>query len=143
MSEKAMYRGFDPEKQAKQEAWIVNRYGPGAQTAIDTQQQATHDWKQADYDRSQAEIAAILTALAKDMADAMPADSGHVREDVRRLHAWVTRSWVKPPNREAFLGLANLYGEHPEFRALYEARAVGLTDYIMAAMRAFAEVELN
>lgn len=143
VNEQAMYRGFDPKKQAKQEAWIIERYGETAKAAIAAQKAVTRDWKQADFDRSQAEIADILGDLAKAMADALPADSEHVREVVRRLHAWVTRSWVQAPNRAAFVGLANLYAEHPEFRALYEGRAAGLTDYMTEAMRGFAETELS
>jgi hypothetical protein len=38
--------------------------------------------------------------------------------------------------------LARIYQEHPDFRARYERRAEGLTDYIAKAIDAFAEREL-
>jgi len=38
--------------------------------------------------------------------------------------------------------LAKIYQEHPDFRARYERRAVGLTDHIADAIGAFAEREL-
>ena len=142
VDEKAMYRGFDPMKQATQEAWIIERYGERAKAAINAQKAATRDWKQADFDRSQSEIAAILAELAGHMADALPADAAAVQAVVKRLHVWVARSWVEPPNRAGFVGLANLYAEHPDFRAIYEARAAGLTDYMVEAMRVFSEAEL-
>jgi DNA-binding transcriptional MerR regulator len=143
VDEKAMYRGFDPKKQAEQEAWVVERYGARGQEAIDTQKAVTRDWKQADFDRSQAEIAEIEQGLAEALAGALPADSERVQGLMRRLHAWVTRSWVAAPDRAAFRGLAQLYGEHPEFRARYEARAAGLTDYLTEAMEVFAARELS
>lgn len=143
MSEKAMYRGFDPERQAKYEAWVVERYGPGVQWSIDAVKEAQKDWKQADFDRSQAEVAAIEACMAKALTDGAPVDSGHVQALIRRLHAWVGRSWVTPPDRVAFANLADLYDQHPDFRAHYEALAEGLTDYLGAAMKLFAGKELE
>ena len=143
MDEKAMYKGFDPKKQAKYEAWVVDRYGPGVQWSIDAVKEAQKDWKQADFDRSQAEVAEIEAGMAKALVDGAPVDSEHVQALTRRLHAWVARSWVAPPNRLAFANLAELYDQHPDFRARYEARAEGLTDYLGAAMKLFAERELE
>lgn len=142
VKEKAMFRGFDPVKQAKHEAWLVNRYGPGVMAAVDAQKAITRDWKQADFDRVQVEMDEIERSFAEAMAKAMPADSELTQAIVRRQHGWVTRAWVGAPNRVAYLGLAQLYSEHPEFRAHYEARAAGLTDYLVSAMQAFAETEL-
>jgi DNA-binding transcriptional MerR regulator len=143
MNDKAMYRGFDPEKQARQEAWVIERYGPDVQWSIDAAKAATRDWSQADFDRSQAEVGDIEAALSEALAVGLPADSERVQALIRRLHAWVGRSWAGPPNRIAFLGLRELYEEHPEFRSRYEARAAGLTDYVSEAMRVFASQELS
>lgn len=140
--EQAMFKGFDPERQAKHEAWLIERYGPGVQATIDEQKAVTRDWTQADFDSVQAESAAIEQAFADAMAKAMPANSELTQGLVRRLHGWVTRSWVRAPDRAAFLGLAQLYGEHPQFREHYETRAAGLTDYLISAMQTFAETEL-
>ena len=143
VKEQAMFRGFDPEKQAKHEAWIVDRYGPGGQAAIDAQKAVTRDWKQADFDRVQGEMEEIERDFAQAMAGAMPADSELAQTIVRRHHGWVTRAWTGAPDRAAYLGLAQLYGEHPEFRARYEARMAGLTDYLTEAMGVFAARELS
>jgi hypothetical protein len=61
---------------------------------------------------------------------------------IGRLDGWIGRGWNRPPGRKAFIGLGQLYQEHPDFRARYESRATGLTDYIADAMWAFAEREL-
>lgn len=53
MDEKAMYRGFDPDKQAKREAWLVDNYGPGIRISIDAVKTAQKDWNQADFDAAQ------------------------------------------------------------------------------------------
>jgi MerR family transcriptional regulator, thiopeptide resistance regulator len=142
MDEKAMYRGFDPQKQADHEAWLVDRYGRQMQARIDEAKQTMKGWSQADFDRLQAEAEAIEAGLAKALGDGLPADSTAVQALIRRQHAWVGASWNRPPTREAFIGLGGLYQENPDFRARYEGRSAGLTDYIVEAMRVFAEREL-
>ena len=66
-----------------------------------------------------------------------------VTEIARRPHAWVGRSWNRPPNAQAFVGLTRIFAENPDFQARYEGRAKGLTEYIVAAMDHFAATELT
>jgi len=141
MEDKAMYRGFDPEKQAKYEAWIVDRY-PGMQRVMDASKALTKTWKQADFDSAQEEMEAVESGMASALTSGLPVGSDHVQNLVRRLSALVSRYWTEPVTAPGFVGLASLYGEHPEFRTRYETRAAGLTQYLQAAMRVFAEREL-
>jgi DNA-binding transcriptional MerR regulator len=142
MTEKAMYKGFDPEKQARQEAWLVERFGPGVQRQIDAAKEAQKDWTQAEFDASQAELAEIEAGFARSLAAGLPADSAAVQALARRHRDWVARSWRQPMSRQAYENLAGLYGDHPDFRARYEAQATGMTEYLQAAMRTFAQREL-
>ena len=61
---------------------------------------------------------------------------------IGRLHDWVGRGWNRVPGRAAFTRLADVYADHPDFRAKYESRRAGLTDYLVTAIRAFADREL-
>ena len=142
MDDKAMYRGFDPEKQARYEAWVVDRYGPAVQASIDAVKEARKGWTQADFDRAQAEINEIEAGFVEALKGGLPIDSERVRGLARRHHAWVARSWSQPLTHLAYTNLAQLYDEHPDFRARYEAKATGLTEYLQAAMRSFADAEL-
>ena len=141
--ERAMFKGFDPEKQSEHEAWLVARYGDRMQARIDEANAQFKGWTQGDFDRVQAEFSALEDELAQALAQGLPAGSEAVRAITRRLHAWIGRSWNRPATAEAFRGLADLYEDAPDFRARYEARAAGLTEYLAAAMRLFAERELT
>lgn len=143
MDEQAMYRGFDPEKQARQEAWLVDRYGPGVRTSIDAVKDIQKAWKQADFDASQAEIAGIEAEFVKALTSGLPADSAAVQALTARHRAWIAKQWPMPVSRAAYENLATLYGDHPDFRARYEAQAAGMTEYLQTAMRSFAEKELT
>jgi len=142
MDEKAMYKGFDPRKQAAHEAELVERFGDKVRPAIEHARKVVANTTQADFDARQAEFAEIETALAKALTDGAPPDGGDVQALIRHLHAWVGGWWGATPTRERFIALGGFYVEHPEFRARYEAKATGLSEYMAAAMKAFAEREL-
>jgi DNA-binding transcriptional MerR regulator len=143
MDEKAMYRGFDPEKQAEHEAWLVERFGQGVKPAIAAGKDRAKGMTRGEFDSLIGEVEAIEAELAAAMAAGLPADSAAVQAIVRRHHAWVARSWNAAPTAERYVGLAQMYADHPEFRARYEGRAPGLTEYLGAAMRAFAQAALT
>lgn len=142
MKDKDLYQGFAPEKQAEHEAWLVDRYGKAAKAEIDHSKAVMKDWKAGDFQDFKAEADAIEADLAKAMEGGLPPDSTAVTAIMRRHHAFIARSWKKPPTRDAFIGLATMYGDHPDFRSHYEDRAKGLLEYVQAAMGAFAEAEL-
>lgn len=142
MDETKMYKGFPPEKQAEYEAWLVDRYGGDMRARIDAGKQKMKGWSQAEFDAGMAEIEAIEAGLARALGDGLPADAAAVQGLIRRHHAWVARAWPQPPNAAAYVGLGGLYQAHPDFRARYEGKAKGLTEYLQAAMKVFAEREL-
>jgi len=85
---------------------------------------------------------ALEAEFAQALQAGAPADSESTQALARRWCDWISRTWNRAPDRAAFAGLSRLYEDHPEFRARYEARCAGLTDYLGVALRAFAEREL-
>jgi DNA-binding transcriptional MerR regulator len=142
MNDKAMYRGFPPEKQAAHEAWMTGRFGDAVRAEIDASKQRMGAMSASDFGDFQAEMDAVEAGLAHAMASGLPADGEVVAALVRRHHAWVARGWDRTPDAAAYRNLAMIYEEHPEFRAHYERRAAGFTEYLVAAMTAFTEKEL-
>ena len=143
MQDKAMYRGFDPERQADYEKWLVDSHGPQMQTQIDEAKSKMQAWRQSDFDAMTAEMEAIESGMAKALVDGSPPGCASVTALMRRHHAWVARSWKKPPTAAAFTGLGQLYLDHPDFRARYDARQPGLAEYMAEAIRQFGERELT
>ena len=143
MEDKAMYRGFDPEKQAGYEQELVEKHGPAMQGHIDQAKAGMAGWKQADFDAMQAEAEAIEAGMAKALVEGLPADSAAVTALMRRQHAWITKSWNRPAPAAAFTGLGQMYVDDPRFRERYDGRQAGLAEYMAAAMTSFAEHELG
>lgn len=143
MEDKAMYRGFDPEKQAGYEKELVEKHGPAMQGHIDHAKQGMAGWKQGDYDAMQAEAEAIEAGMAKALTDGLPVDASAVTALMRRQHAWIGRSWNREAPAAAFKGLGEMYLADPRFRDRYDSRQAGLAEYMAAAMASFADRELG
>jgi len=142
MNDKSLYHGFSPEEQQQHEAWLVDRFGGQVRARIDEAKARMQQMSQADREAHVQEVQTIQNELAEAMAHGKPADSADVHELIRRLHGWVGRGWNSTPNRAAFTRLADVYAEHPDFRARYENCRAGLTDYLVTAIRSFADREL-
>ena len=142
MNDEELYKGFESEKQPEYEAFLIDRFGDKARTSIDASKAALKGWSKGDWERSSREYAEVEAGLGKALVDGLPSDSEAVQALIRRHHAWVAVMWTKRPSREAYAGLGQLYSEHADFRARYEAVQPGLTEYLVGAMRSFAEREL-
>jgi DNA-binding transcriptional MerR regulator len=143
MDDKAMYRGFDPEKQAGYEQELVAKFGPQMQGHIEHAKAGMKGWKQADFDAMQAEGEAIEAGMAEALADGLPASSQSVTALMARHRRWIEKSWNRPPLAEAFKGLGQMYVADPRFAEHYNRRQAGLAEYMAAAMASYADRELS
>ena len=142
MDDKNLYRGFAPEKQAEYEAWLIEQGGEPMRRGIAESKAAMAGRSKDDVDGLDTELEAVETGVARALKSGLPADDAQVQALMRRHHAWVARMWGRRPTREAYVGLGELYLSHPDFRARYEGRLPGFTEYLAGAMRAFADREL-
>jgi hypothetical protein len=55
-----------------------------------------------------------------------------------RHHAWVGGMWNRSCPPEAYAELANLYLDNPDFRVNFDKNGEGFTDWLVAAMKAYA-----
>ncbi len=138
MDDKAIFKGFSPEKQAAHEAWLIETYGGDMAERIAQSKAGMRDWTARDGAGFQEEAKAIEHDLARALTQGLPADSEVVRAIMQRHWAWIAKAWNRQPEPAGFAGLGRLYLEVPEFTARYEAAAPGLTEYLAEAMRVFA-----
>ena len=85
-----------------------------------------------------SELAAIESELAACCRAAVAPESAALAQLIGRHQAWVGSMWGKPCTAHAYRGLADLYLEHPDFRARYETLQPGFAEYLAAAMKAYA-----
>ncbi len=142
MDETKMYLGFEPETQARHEAWLTERYGGEMDDRVAQSKSGLAAMGASAAQDLVAQGEALEAAFARALQAGAPADSEATQALTRGWCDWIARAWNRAPDRAGFEGLSRLYEDHPEFRARYEARCAGLTDYLGAAMRVFADREL-
>lgn len=143
MDETKMYLGFAPETQARHEAWLTERYGGEMEDRVAQSKSGLAAMGASAAQDLVAQGEALEAAFARALQAGAPAGSEATQALARSWCDWIARAWNRAPDRAAFEGLSRLYEDHPEFRARYEARCAGLTEYLGAALRAFAERELS
>lgn len=135
-----LFEGF-AEKQARQEAGLVERYGDEVREHFRTSRERTEDWTEQQYldaRRQGEELDAKLLAL---MQAGAPPDSSETLAAVGEHYASVSQFWT--PNRASYTGLGQLYVDDPELKTRYDGKAVGLAEYLRDALAAYASERLN
>lgn len=127
-----------PEKQAEYEQWLRRRFGAGIEPHLQHARKRV-DAMTADERRVwMAELADIEGALAEAMRRGLPPDLPALDAPLARHFAWTTSQWATQPPRGAYGQLGEMYRQHPDFVARYEAIAPGFTGWLAAAMAAWA-----
>ena len=140
MKSQELFAGFNPEVQAKHEQYLIDRFGVGAKEGIQQSRERVKNWKQADWERSGATFNQICQDLVAHLRGKLPPESGEVQGVIRRHHEWLKQFWT--PTRESYAGHSQLIVDS-ELRKAYEAHDPGLPEFVSAAIRAFAETELE
>ena len=131
-----LFDGFDPEKQKQYEADLVERYGPGAQDRIDESWRRVGQMTKDQAARVPADLATRDEAYAELLDAAAPPDDARVQAVTADHYRWVCQFWT--PDADAFAGLGDLYVDHPDFKARYDALCPGLAVYVRDAMHVYA-----
>jgi DNA-binding transcriptional MerR regulator len=132
LTDEELYGGFSTEQ--------IERYKREARQMWGTQVVEESERKVKKLSREQwkavgAEGEAVTVALAA-VADRDPSDD-QVQALIARHHAWIEHFY--PCSAGRYRGLAQLYVEHPEFRAFYEKYRPGLADFMAEAMNHYAD----
>ncbi len=125
-----LYKPFAPETQADYEAWLVQTYGP---TMVDEIAKAKEHLANADMEDRIDQLRQIETGLVQAYQE------GQARPDalLDAHRDWVSEMWGNACPPAAYGGLAELYRNHPDFLARYEALAPGFSRWLPDAMEAY------
>ena len=136
MGPEELFDGFDADRQREYEAELVDRYGPAVQGQIDESWRRVGTMTRADADRIRADLATRDADYAALLDAGVAADDPRTQRVTAEHYAWVCQFWT--PSAEAFVGLGDLYVDHPDFHARYDAVRPGLAEYVRDAMAAYA-----
>ncbi|GLQ17140.1 MerR family transcriptional regulator [Maritalea porphyrae] len=142
-----LYKGFSKEKQAAYEQELIDKLGPDMAKEIeDAKQKLKQDGLDGENQliaQRMAELADIEGEVVLALQGGIAADDAELDNVIARHHNWVGQWWKKQPDQAAYIGLSQMYQSHEDFVARYEALAPGLTEYLAAAMVAYAKRHLG
>lgn len=140
MPAEELFEGF-AERQARFETDLVDRYGEGVRKHFADSREHTKGWGERDYLAARDEMDALDARFVELLRSGVAVDDPRVFAVLDDHHAAVARFWT--PDRSSYAGLGQLYVEHPEFRARYDAKDPGLAEYLRDAMAAYAAARLD
>jgi len=132
-----LFDGFDPVQQDRWEADLVDQFGDDASAHIATSRRRMSSWQRDDADAAVAGFDQAETTLARLCAERVSVHDASVQDVIAQHYATVCRFWT--PDADAYAGLGQMYTDHPDFRARYESRQVGLAEYLREAMNVYAQ----
>lgn len=151
ITEKEIYHGFSKEKQIEYEQYLVKKLGAGRKEFVETKERL-QGWGKADWNRSTQVFEELHVELAKAISQGLkPADDA-VQALVKKHFEHIYLFWT--PNKESYIGLGQIYVEHPDFNQMYAgfhrsfnqvypAFHPNMAIFLAEAMKLFAERELK
>jgi DNA-binding transcriptional MerR regulator len=141
MNAQDMYYGFSKQQQEEYEKYLVNRIEGQAQDLIAESKHNTQSWKKSDWEKMKKESNELYQAFAKAIDQKLKVTSPVVQELVL-THFQIIKKFYKP-TKEVYVGLGQLYVEHPDFQKFFDAYHPELAHFLAQAMQVFAERELS
>jgi DNA-binding transcriptional MerR regulator len=132
LTDEELYEGFSKEQVERYEREVNEKYDP------ELVKESNRRVRNMSKERWQAvkKEGEDITRLIASLANRPPADP-QVQAAIARHHAHIENFY--PVSPEIYRGLAQMYVEHPEFRAYYEKYGPNLADFMQAAMLYFCE----
>ena len=134
-----MFEGFDPVKQQEHEQYMLDT-GVISQKQIDDSWARVTNWKKPDWEKFKNSGDELNQALAKAVEHGLAVDSDAVQQLIQQHYDWVNNFWT--PNKETYTGLGQMYLDHPDYRTFYNRYHPDLVEFLVKAMKIFADQKL-
>ncbi|OGV47969.1 MAG: transcriptional regulator [Legionellales bacterium RIFCSPHIGHO2_12_FULL_42_9] len=138
MKNAELYYGFDSEKQKEHEQYLVNE-GIVTQEFLNECNDKVKNWTGKEKNAFIQDIERIMDDLIAAIERKEIPSNKNVQSLMKQHYVLLKRTWT--PTRSSYIGLADLY-QTPEFRKFYDDRHPQLLEFMVQAMKVFAEHEL-
>lgn len=141
MSDKELYYGFDSKRQKEYEQYLVEYKGMAAEDLLIESKKRVAKWDKDEWDVVRTEGDAIHKALARAIDNGTSPESDEVQEIIQRHYQMINRFY--DATKEAYIGLTELYDQHPDFKKFFDVYHPKMVEFIGEAMRFYAHKNLK
>ena len=139
MKNEELYYGFDSEKQKSHEKYLVEN-NIVKQEFLDECNKKVKNWSETEKNAFIHDCERIYNSLIEAMNKKLLPSDNEVQNLMDEHYNWLKRTWI--PTKESYLGLAELY-QTPDFRKFYDKLHPDLLEFMLKAMKIFAENKLS
>jgi DNA-binding transcriptional MerR regulator len=140
VSTEQLFDGVDPERQARYEADLIERYGDEVVPHLAESKRRMAGWTPERTERLRREWAGFGPRLVELIEAGAAVDDPRVQEIIGEHYRWVTNYWT--PDRRSYPGLGHTYADAPDFRVRFDAQHPRLAEFLRDAMAAYAAANL-
>jgi DNA-binding transcriptional MerR regulator len=140
MSDQEIYIGFDKSRQKEYEQYLVKYKGLEAEKLLIESKKHTAKWDKDEWDEVKANGDKIHKDLAASINKGITAESDEVQLIIARHYQMVNRFYHA--SKEVYIGLTQLYAEHPDFKKFFDVYHPNMIEFIGQAMRYYANKHL-
>lgn len=132
--------GFDKEKQKEYQKYLIDN-NKASKAQIDQCNERTKNWKKEDWEEAKREGEELYKSLISKIQTNIEPTASEVQDLVRKHYHMIERYYT--PSKESYIGLGQLYCDHPDFKKHYDSYHPQLAEFLAKGMKTFAENELN
>ena len=140
MKDEEFYYGFDSARQKEYEQYLVKYHGKDVEKLLLESKKTTAQWDKNEWNDVKNQGNAIYTALAEAIEQKAKADSDVVQAIIHR-HCQLQKHFHEV-TKNMYIGLSELYAQHPDFNKFFDAYHPKLIEFIGEAMRFYANKNL-
>jgi MerR family transcriptional regulator, thiopeptide resistance regulator len=133
MNDKELYHGFDSNRQKEYEQYLVKYHGLAAEELLVQSKKRTAKWDKDEWDKVKNEGDAIHKALANAIEQGAKPNAEEVQAIIQRHYQMIQRFY--DASKEVYMGLTDLYAQHPDFRKFFDVYHPKMIEFIGEAMR--------
>lgn len=140
MSNEELYHGFDKAKQKEYEQYLVKSYGTKAEELMMESKKRTAKWDKDEWDTVQKEGDILHKDLANAIEAAFAPESDEVQKIIQRHFEIQSRFYTL--TKEVYIGLSQLYSEHPDFKKFFDVYHPKMIEFLGKAIKHYANKNL-
>jgi DNA-binding transcriptional MerR regulator len=140
MIDKELYLGFGIAKPKEYEEYLLKYHGAVAEDLIHESKKRTINWGTQEWDDIKREGNEIYDALAECIEKKVGPRSDKVQALIHKHYQMTERLYGA--SKDVYLGLAQLYCEHPDLRKFFDPYHPKLVEFIAKAMRFYGQKNL-
>lgn len=134
-----IFEGFTDEKQELYEEFLINN--GVSQDVINQSKAKVKHWNKAQWIANKQEGDKVHAMLAKAIDNQLSPDSAQVQALIKKHYELTKIFWT--PTQKTYIGLAQFYCSNPDFVKFFDNIHPQLLNFMVDAMKIFAEKELS